>query len=118
MKTVKVTTDNIVSIINVDFDDYRDIQKAVGGMFETVKTQRLFDYFRQPMMFLCDEEGHLKKLPLNQLGSYFYGTEKHGWPIAGDIIFTVPENEDLLGLENAEQVKEQLLSDFEFLKEE
>ena len=39
MKTVKVTPDNIISIINVDFDDFRDLQKAVGGRFETVSTK-------------------------------------------------------------------------------
>ena len=40
MKTIKITTDNKLTIIDVDFDDYRDIQKAVGcERFETVKTQ-------------------------------------------------------------------------------
>ncbi len=31
MKTVKVTADNKVSVIDVDFSDFRDIQKALGG---------------------------------------------------------------------------------------
>lgn len=34
MKTIKITTDNKLSIIDMDFDDYRDIQKA-GGIDET-----------------------------------------------------------------------------------
>ena len=29
MKTVKVTTKNVVSIIDVDFDNYKDIQRAI-----------------------------------------------------------------------------------------
>ena len=33
MKTVKVTTKNVVSIIDVDFDNYKDIQRAIGGHF-------------------------------------------------------------------------------------
>ena len=90
MKTIKITTDNVVSIIDVNFNDFRSIQNAIGGYFETVKTQKMWDYFKCPMMFLADEEGHLKKLPLNQLGSYFYDTERHGWPIVGDIILAEP----------------------------
>lgn len=38
MKTLKITTDNKISIVDVDFKDFRSIQQAVGGYFETVKT--------------------------------------------------------------------------------
>ena len=118
MKTIKISTNNEVSVIDVDFNDFRSIQNAIGGYFETVKTQKMWDYFKRPMIFLADEEGHLKKLPLNQLGSYFYDTERHGWPIVGDIILAVPDGEYILGLEDAEAMKIQLLNDFEFLEEE
>ena len=54
MKTIKITTDNKLTIIDVDFDDYRDIQKALGcERFETVKTQRLFDFFGRTSIVLC-----------------------------------------------------------------
>lgn len=118
MKTIKISTNNEVSVIDVDFNDFRSIKNAIGGYFETVKTQKMWDYFKRPMMFLADEEGHLKQLPLNQLGSYFYDTERHGWPIAGDIILAVPDGEYILGLEDVETMKEQLLKDFDFLEEE
>ena len=72
-KTIKITSSNEISVVDVDFDDYRAIQKVVGGMFETVKTQRMFDYFGKPVMMLVDEEGILKQLPLNRTGSRFYG---------------------------------------------
>ena len=117
MKTIKITTDNVVSIIDVNFNDFRSIQNAIGGYFETVKTQKMWDYFKRPMMFLADEEGHLKKLPLNQLGSYFYDTERHGWPIAGDIILAVPFGEYIIGIDDVEVLKLKLLKDFKFLKE-
>lgn len=72
MKTIKITTDNKLTIIDVDFDDYRDIQKAVGcERFETVKTQRLFDFFGQPVMMLVDESGLIKGLKPNAVASYF-----------------------------------------------
>ena len=57
MKTVKVTPDNIISVINVDFDDFRDLQKAVGGHFETVSTKTLYETFKMPMIMLVDEDG-------------------------------------------------------------
>ena len=53
-KTIKITSSNEISVVDVDFDDYRAIQKAVGGMFETVKKQRLLDYFGKPVMMLED----------------------------------------------------------------
>lgn len=118
MQTVKITTDNIVSVIDVDFNNFHSIQQAIGGYFETVHTQKMFNYFKRPIMFLADEEGHLKRLPHNQLGSYFYDTECHGWPIAGDIILAVPDGEYILGLDDAEAMKTQLLKDFSFLKAE
>lgn len=117
MKTIKISTNNEVSVIDVDFNDFRSIKNAIGGYFETVKTQKMWDYFKRPMMFLADEEGHLKKLSLNQLGSYFYDTERHGWPIAGDIILAVPFGEYIIGIDDVEVLKLRLLKDFKFLKE-
>ena len=117
MKTIKISTNNEVSVIDVDFNDFRSIKNAIGGYFETVKTQKMWEYFKRPMMFLADEEGHLKKLPLNQLGSYFYDTERHGWPIAGDIILAVPFGEYIIGIDDVEVLKLKLLKDFKFLKE-
>lgn len=118
MKTIKVTTDNTVSVIDVDFDDFRAIQKEVGGYFETVKTKKMFDYFQEPIMMIVNEEGHIEQLPYNKLGSYFYDTDYHGCPIVGDLILAVPSAEDILGLENAELVKEKLLNSFDYLIEE
>ena len=117
MKTIKISTNNEVSVIDVDFNDFRSIKNAIGGYFETVKTQKMWDYFKRPMMFLADEEGHLKKLPLNQLGSYFYDTERHGWPIVGDIILAVPFGEYIIGIDDVEVLKLKLLKDSKFLKE-
>lgn len=57
MKTLKITTDNKISIIDVDFKEFRSIQQAVGGYFETVKTRKMWDYFKAPVIMLVDEEG-------------------------------------------------------------
>lgn len=62
MKTLKITTDNKISIVDVDFKDFRSIQQAVGGYFETVKTRKMWDYFKAPVIMLVDEEGLIKGL--------------------------------------------------------
>ena len=87
MKTLKITTDNKISIVDVDFKDFRSIQQAVGGYFETVKTRKMWDYFKAPVIMLVDEEGLIKGLSCNAVASAFYGIEEHGCMIAGDAIF-------------------------------
>lgn len=120
MKTVKVTTDNKVSIIDVDFDDFRSIQKAIGGHFETVRTQLMADYFKDPsVIMLVDEEGLVKELPYNAVGSALYGTPQHGCPIVGDLIFARVDGEDIVALDDSEALKDRLLDTFDgLLKEE
>ena len=107
-KTIKITSNNEIYVIDVDFDDFRSIQKAVGGMFETVRASRLTAYFGKPVMMLVDEEGILKQLPLNRTGSRFYG-----YPIVGDFILAVPVHEDIVApdAEELAEWKERLIRD-------
>ena len=74
MKTIKITAHNKISIIDVDFGDYKAMQKAVGGYVETVATEQMYDFFKRPVIMLVDEEGHMKELELNVIGTVFYGT--------------------------------------------
>lgn len=118
MKTVKVTTDNKISIIDVDFDDFRSIQQAIGGHFETVHTQLMTDYFHDPsVIMLVDEEGLVKGLPPNALGSALYGTYRHGNPIVGDLIFAQAQGEDIVAPNGPEALKDKLMRTFIGLKE-
>lgn len=114
-KTIKVTTDNKISIIDVRFGDYKSVQAAIGGMVEPVKTQRMRDYFRCPMYMLVDEEGHIKGLLLNRTGSWLYGADKHGCPIAGDFILAIPTYEDFAAPPAADlkSIKARLIRDFD-----
>lgn len=118
MKTVKVTADNVVSIIDVDFDDFRDIQRAVGGHFETVHTARMAKVFRTDIIMLVDEDGLMKGLPVNMLGCTLYGTAVHGNPIVGDLIFARAIGEDIVAAEDPERLKNYILKIFSGLKEE
>ena len=118
MKTVKVTTDNKISVIDVNFNDFRDIQRAIGGHFETVHTQLMADYFKDPsVIMLVDEEGIIKGLPQNLVGSALYGTAKHGIPLVGDLIFGIAAGEDIVGITDPEAMKKRLKSTFPGLKE-
>lgn len=89
MKTLKITTDNKISIIDVDLDDYRALQQEIGGYVETVHTQIMYDYFRAPVLMLVDEEGLIKNLPANAVASHFYGCQNHGHIIAGALMVSI-----------------------------
>ena len=120
MKTLKITTDNKISIVNVDFKDFRSIHQAVGGYFETVKTKKMWDYFKAPVIMLVDEKGLIKGLSYNTVASTFYGVEEHGCMIAGDAIFGLVLGEDIIGLgdRDVEQWMEKMLKDFPVLQKE
>nr|DAM01017.1 MAG TPA: protein of unknown function (DUF3846) [Caudoviricetes sp.] len=118
MKTLKITTDNKISVVDVNFSDFKAIQQAIGGYFEIVNTQKLRDYFKASVVMIVDEEGVIKDLPVNTIGCYFYNTSKHGCPIAGDMILGLLVGPDITGLgdRDAEQWMEKMLKDFPILK--
>lgn len=117
MKTVKITTGNEISVINVNFDDFKSIQKEIGcDLFEIVKTRKMRDYFGGPVVMLVDEEGLCKGLPINAAGCYFYDTARHGAPIVGDIILGVQYGPDIAPPADAIRLKEKLLKDLPFLR--
>ena len=119
MKTVKVTTDNKISLIDVDFGNFKSIQQVIGGHFETVRTQLMVDYFNDPsMIMLVDEEGLIKGLPVNALGCALYDTPQHGCPIVGDLIFARIAGEDIVAPDDPEALKERLFHTFLGLSEE
>lgn len=119
MQTVKVSTDDVVSLIDIDFDNFRAIQNAIGGHFEIVHTHLMNAYFRDPaIVMLVDEEGLLKGLPKNAFGSLLYGERTHGHPIVGDLILAKVVGEDITAPDDAEALKSKLLRDFPLLKED
>lgn len=119
MKTIKITTDNKISIIDVDFDNYKALQKEIGGYVETVKTQKMFSFFGRPVLMLVDEDGYEKELSGNAVGSFMYGFESHGLPIVGDVLFAQPAGmygEDMEGIGEPEETMRMLMQRFGFLE--
>lgn len=83
MKGLIVTTKNEMRLVDYDPPHYDIIREAVGGgWYEHVLPRRL----PHPYCMMVDEEGLLKSLPVNTLGSYLYQTDLHGSAIVGDII--------------------------------
>ena len=61
MKTLKITTDNKISIIDLDFD-HKSLREEVGGYVELVRTQKLLDYFKTKVVMIVDAEQWMEKM--------------------------------------------------------
>ena len=111
MKGIVVTTDLEIRIEEFSDPLYKTVGSAVGGYIEHVKPARL----RHPYCMIVNEEGRLLDLPLNYVGSYFYGTDQHGEPIVGNIVIMKDGyrggEPDIVGLNDveAEQIKDVII---------
>lgn len=111
MKVIVVTTDLEIRIEEFSDPLYKTVGSAVGGYIEHVKPARL----RHPYCMIVNEEGRLLDLPLNYVGSYFYGTDQHGEPIVGNIVIMKDGyrggEPDIVGLNDveAEQIKDVII---------
>ena len=105
-KTVKVTTDNHISVVEAK-------GKMIGADYtEIVKTQRMYDLFKDYVVMIVDESGLLKNRPYNQVASYLYGADIHGYIIAGDVLFGIQRGPEILPPEDAEAMKSFLMKQF------
>ena len=102
-KLVRVSTDLQVTIHDYPEGSYqiqnKALRKLIGNdcdLYESVSPKRLYSRVKigkkmekegHRMVMLVDEEGLLKSLESNILGSWLYETDKHGYPIAGNILF-------------------------------
>lgn len=111
MKGIVVTTDLEIRIEEFSDPLYKTVGSTVGGYIEHVKPARL----RHPYCMIVNEEGRLLDLPLNYVGSYFYGTDQHGEPIVGNIVIMKDGyrggEPDIVGLNDveAEQIKDVII---------
>jgi len=98
MKALKITTDNEISVIELEPPHHRSLNEALDGRVEVVHPRGL----KPPYSMLVDEIGCMKSKPLNTVGCVLYDTFIHGEPIVGDIVITReedgPDGRDLAGL--------------------
>lgn len=100
MKGIVITTKNEMRVQEFSEPAHRSIGDAVGGWIEVVHPKRL----EYPYCMVVNEEGVLQKLPINSFGSLLYGTDTHGWPIAGNAVlmkegYNSDGELDILGLD-------------------
>ena len=102
MKGVVVTTDLEVRVEDFEEPLYKTVGAAVGGYIEHVRPMRL----KEPYCMIVNEEGRLHKLPINLVGSFFYGTDFHNEPIVGNIVIMKDGyrngEPDIVGLDDTE----------------
>ena len=95
----RVTTDRQVTEHEFPTEDINDTLHALIGekcfLYERVRPKRLYielghpsDYYSDiSVTMLVDEEGIYHELKENPFASWLYETDKHGWPIWGDVLF-------------------------------
>lgn len=100
MKGIVFTHDEKMYVREFESPLYKSIGEVVGGYIEVVHPRGL----QEPLCFICNEEGLLEDLPMNLIGSLWYGTQHHGHPIVGNIVVMkegwTDDGYDLMGLED------------------
>lgn len=119
MRTVKITTDNQVSIIDIPWT-LAGFYEAIGDCdcLETVNVPSSFSANGRQMKMLVDESGRIKDKPINTAASFLYGITSHYQPIAGSVIFAEVDGEDLVPPAKPGRLLRVLTEHFKFLKEE
>jgi hypothetical protein len=103
MKAVLIKTNNDVSVVDFTFDEIRAHLKGDVEFVRPIGLDRSF-------AMLVDEEGLLKELDLNFVGSILYDTPRHGNPIVGDVFIVKNLDTDFGSL--SEEEAEKLVHDF------
>ena len=101
-KTVKITTDNLISVVEVPWDVEAQGEMIGADCTETVKTQRMYDLFKDYVVMIVDESGIIKERPFNSAASYLYGADIHGCGIAGDVLFGIQRGPEILPPDDVE----------------
>lgn len=116
-KTVKITTDNCISVVEIPWDVESQGEMIGADCTETVKTQRMYDLFKDCVVMIVDESGHIKNRPDNLAASYLYGADIHGYTIAGDVLFGIQKGPEILPPDDAEAIKNIMMQQFPCLSE-
>ena len=84
MKGVVITTNREMYVLDIPESEplYRSTRPVLDGPMEIVHPRGL----PRPYCMIVNEEGLMHDLPLNEVGSVWYGTHIHGQPIVGNII--------------------------------
>ena len=109
MKAIKITTDDAISVVDIQEPTLKGMQEQVGGNIEVVRPWAL-TYLNVPgkenLTMIVNEEGRCIGLPDNDIGSMLYNINDldDDWePIVGDILIMaegfVDGEPDIVGLD-------------------
>lgn len=108
MKLIKISTGLELSVHEFPAGSHSEqnafLRELIGNgceLYEHVMPERLYTKLKmknrptkipgQCVSMLIDEEGLLKENEQNLIGSYLYKTDKHGYPIMGNVLFVGEE---------------------------
>ena len=118
VKTIKITTGNQISIVELLDWSLEVKAKAIGAEYlEVVRTKRMYDFFGDMVVMLIDDSGFAENKPVNPVASYFYGVDEHGGIIAGDVLLGVERSPYNFPLKHPQAVKRLLMERFPSLWE-
>lgn len=130
MKTIKITTDNVISVVTVPEPTWKGLGDLVGEYMEVVRPYGFMNLDapeKEKLCMIVNEEGRIIGLELNDVGTFLYNdtpTPLPCEPVVGDILVMmegfVDGEPDVIGLddEQIEIIKAALKDKFHFLKEE
>lgn len=118
MKLIKISTELELSVHEFPSGTYREqnhfLCELIGNgcdIYEHVMPDRLYTELGmentpteipgQCVSMLVDEEGGLKENVPNLIGSYLYRTDRHGYPIMGNILFVGKDGFGFCGIEDS-----------------
>ncbi len=104
MQIIRISTNNEISVHDFPEGSFseqnRMLRKLIGPQCENLEhvlPKRLYAELMVPgrimkerggfVSMLVDEDGMAHELECNTAGSYLYETDRHGWPILGNILF-------------------------------
>lgn len=122
MKAIKITTDDVISVVDIQEPTLKGMQKEVGGYIQTVMSYCLNNLDvpeKHNLMMIVNEDGFSKRLPYNEVASDLADDF-----IVGDVLIMaegfVDGESDITGLtdEQVQALLTELKNKFNFLEDE
>lgn len=109
MKAIKITTDDVISVVDIQEPTLKGMQEQVGGNIEIVRPYGLYELDvpqSESLIMICNEDGKFQDLEENEIGTEFYGAMFD--VVVGNVLIMsegfVNGEPDIVGLDD-EQVK-------------
>ena len=95
VRTIKITTGCRVSVTELlDWDLKERARELDAEFIEIVRTKRMHDLFRNPVVMMVDDSGLIRNKPVNPFASFLYA--EYGGIIAGDVLLGIQQGPDIL----------------------